>query len=227
MTIHRGVGAFRDGSLLLAQYLLVQEAAASSPTAVSPHLSAAVWRRWARPLIGAVAIGLAAVLAFGGSSPVREVTRWRTQPLHSVAIATASSRATSLAIASSEADRLYVIERRGRVIAVDHETGRQWRFLDLTASGGELVDLVFHPAYARNRVLYVLTVDRNGASHVFEFTSGTMRVEPNSGAELFVLTQHERRLVSLAIDRRGDLFALDGHGTLYRLVARSVGRGAV
>lgn len=192
---------------------------------MSLDVFAPIWRRWATVLVLAV-VAVGAVLFVGGSSPVRDVERWRTQLLQPVAMAPAHPDATSLAVAPGEAERLYVIER-GHVAVVDHHTGRQWRFLDLSAAGRQLVDLVFHPDYARNRVFYVLTADRDGTSHVFEFRSGGITAEPNSGAELLVRERPEQRLVSLTITHHGDLFALDARGTLYRLVARSVRRGAV
>ena len=96
----------------------------------------------------------------------------------------------------SEPSRLYVVEQPGRIRVVVNGKLRARPFLDITRlvkSGGEqgLLSVAFHPAYAKNRRLYVDYTDLNGNTRVVEYRSdraGT-RALPATRRQLFSVRQ--------------------------------------
>ncbi len=74
-------------------------------------------------------------------------------------------------------DRIFVLERRGRVVLIDDTGLRSEPFLDLTdrvGSGGienGLLGMAFHPDYASNGRIYVYYTDTDLDSRLSEFTT--------------------------------------------------------
>jgi glucose/arabinose dehydrogenase len=79
----------------------------------------------------------------------------------------------------SEPRRLYVVEQRGTIRAIERGRVRSGFFLDVRArvsAGGEqgLLGLAFDPSYATNRFVYVNYTDRAGDTRIVRFrTTGT------------------------------------------------------
>lgn len=82
-------------------------------------------------------------------------------------------------------DRLYVVERGGRIRVAEPGRLLPRTFLDIRSrvrSGGlrGLFSVAFHPRYASNGLLFVNYVGRNGAIHVDRFRTRSGRVLPSS-----------------------------------------------
>ncbi|MGE0553359.1 MAG: sorbosone dehydrogenase family protein [Gemmatimonadales bacterium] len=94
-------------------------------------------------------------------------------------------------------DRLFVVEKRGRIRIIDDGTVRPTPFLDLTAlvsNGGEqgLLGLAFHPDYATNGVFVVDYTDGAGNTRVASYRVSTQdpdRADPGSGHVLLAVAQ--------------------------------------
>jgi glucose/arabinose dehydrogenase len=99
----------------------------------------------------------------------REPLRLRLTP-----IATGLEAPVHLASTPSEPDRLYVVERVGRILAIDGGKLATQPLLDIrsdVASGGErgLLSVAFHPDHGENGLFYVNYTDLNGDTRVVEF----------------------------------------------------------
>ena len=93
-------------------------------------------------------------------------------------------------VAPNDANRLFVVDQPGQIVAIDLTTGNQSIFLDVSAllvplgafgpgSFDErgLLGLAFHPDYAQNGLLYTYTSEPIGASADFrEHTHGWRRL---------------------------------------------------
>jgi glucose/arabinose dehydrogenase len=79
----------------------------------------------------------------------------------------------------SQPNRIYVVEKAGRVRVVENGRLRSGSFLDIRSLVGSdaseqgLLSLAFHPDYATNRLFYVDYTDRNGDTRVVEYRSRT------------------------------------------------------
>jgi glucose/arabinose dehydrogenase len=134
-------------------------------------------------LVSIVALATASGSALGAESVFRRVTvtRGLVEPVQVTA-------------PRSEPGRLYVVEQRGTVRAVDRGKLRGGFFLDireLTESSGEqgLLGLAFDPRYRTNRFVYVDYTDRDGKSHVVRYRANGTRALPATARELFLLDQ--------------------------------------
>ena len=98
---------------------------------------------------------------------------------------------THLAATPSEPNRLYVVEREGRIRVLEDDRLLARPFLDIVdqvASGGEqgLLSVAFHPEYERNGLFYVDYTDVNGDTRVVEFRARGRRAPARRRELLFV-----------------------------------------
>jgi glucose/arabinose dehydrogenase len=112
------------------------------------------------------ALALAATLALSAGAPTSSAVTF--QPLFK------TRSAVHLTAPRSEPNRLYVVEQEGRIRVAVRGRLRAAPFLDisrLVLSGGEqgLLSVAFHPAYAKNRRLFVSYTDLFGDSRVVEY----------------------------------------------------------
>src|SRR4051794_13640851 len=126
-----------------------------------------------------------------------------------------ASLALHLAAPRSAPGRLYVVEQDGPVrVAVSRKLLRK-PFLDLSRNvlvGDEqgLLSIAFHPAYARNRLVYVDYIDRANRTRVVEY-----RATPDG---LTVLPKTARVLLSVqqpGAHHKGGQLAFGPDGRLY------------
>ena len=94
-------------------------------------------------------------------------------PLRLEEVASGLEAPVHVAQAPGEPDRLYVVEREGRIRLVENGEVRSAPFLDIrqsVVSGGEqgLLSVAFHPAYEENGKLYVAFTSVNGTNNVVE-----------------------------------------------------------
>jgi glucose/arabinose dehydrogenase len=111
-------------------------------------------------------------------------------------VARGLSQPLALTFAPGEADRLYVVEKTGRVRILDSPSGRVQPapFLDLSprvSHGSEqgLLGLAFHPRYAENGRLYLDYTDRFGDTQIIELRAAPLRqaVDPTSERHLLTI----------------------------------------
>jgi glucose/arabinose dehydrogenase len=117
-------------------------------------------------------------------------------PLRLETVARGLDAPTHVAAAPGEPDRLYVVERPGRIRVVEGGAVRAEPFLDLTdrvRSGGEqgLLSVAFHPDYAENGLLYVDYTNLDGDTRVVELRArdDRSRAEPEPVRELLAVDQ--------------------------------------
>jgi len=87
-----------------------------------------------------------------------------------------------VAQAPGELERLYVVEREGRIRVVERGKVRYAPYLDIRSSvvsGGEqgLLSVAFHPEYEENGKLYVAFTSVNGTNSVLELRANDDRTE--------------------------------------------------
>src|SRR5436309_2498735 len=96
---------------------------------------------------------------------------------------------------AGEDGRLYVVERQGRILALDPGTTVPRTFLDISSivgsTGGEqgLLSVAFHPDYGSNRLFYVDYTDPNGDTRVAEYRSDGLRGLPGTARQLLFVAQ--------------------------------------
>ena len=93
-----------------------------------------------------------------------------------------------------ETERLYVVEKDGRVRVVDSGRLQPQPFLDigdLVSKGGEqgLLGLAFHPRYAANRRFFVPYTDRAGDTRIAEYRSEGGRAVSEGRRQLLFVDQ--------------------------------------
>jgi glucose/arabinose dehydrogenase len=96
-----------------------------------------------------------------------------------------------LTAAPGEEERLYVVEREGRIRVLEDGRLLADPFLDIAAevtSGGEqgLLSVAFHPDYGENRLFYVDYTDVNGDTRVVEYRARDGGAPERSRELLFV-----------------------------------------
>ena len=120
-----------------------------------------------------------------------------------------------------DSNRLFVVERGGRIRIVKNGTLLAAAFLDLSSritSGGEqgLLGLAFHPQYAQNGVLVVNYTNPNGDTRVSRFTVSSDPDRADGGSEQVILgvgqpfTNHNAGMVAFGPD--GFLYIALGDG---------------
>ena len=95
---------------------------------------------------------------------------------------------------AGERNRLYVVEKIGRIRVLENRRLRSDAFLDLrgrVSLGSEqgLLGLAFHPRYARNRRFYVNYTDPNGDTRVVEYRSNGRVALPTTRRQLLFVNQ--------------------------------------
>jgi glucose/arabinose dehydrogenase len=113
---------------------------------------------------------------------------------------------------------IYVVERGGRVVAVDG--GRRRTFLDLsrrTTTEGErgLLSIAFDPRFRRNRLVYASYTNRAGDIEVDSFVASARRARPGSRRTVIVVphpgqSNHNGGQIQFGPD--GDLYLGTGDG---------------
>jgi glucose/arabinose dehydrogenase len=101
-----------------------------------------------------------------------------------------------VAAPASEPERLYIVERAGRILVLEDGAVRQEPFLDIrgrvrTEIEEGLHSVAFHPEYGTNRRFYVDYNDKEGDIHVVEFRSDGTRALENTARELLVIDKVE------------------------------------
>jgi glucose/arabinose dehydrogenase len=127
-------------------------------------------------------------------------------------VATGLEAPVHVAVAPGEPERLYVVERAGRIRAVEDGRVSGDPFLDiveLVTSGGEqgLLSVAFHPDYERNRRFYVDYTDVGGDTVVAEY-----RARDGAAARM------TRRLLAVDqpyVNHNGGQLAFGPDGLLY------------
>jgi glucose/arabinose dehydrogenase len=99
---------------------------------------------------------------------------------------------TYLATTESEPGRLYVVERRGMIVAAIGGRVLPTPFLDirrLVNRAGErgLLSMAFDPSYASNGAFYVDFVDARGRIHVARYTATNGVADPSTRRDLLVV----------------------------------------
>jgi glucose/arabinose dehydrogenase len=139
--------------------------------------------------IVALALALAALVAVAAS-------RAEQAPSYRFRSVLSAQFALHLAAPRSAADKLYVAEQDGRVRVAVRGRFRPRPFLDLRSKvllGDEqgLLSIAFHPAYARNRLLYVDYIDRANRTRIVEYRASRdgLSALPQTARVLFTVKQ--------------------------------------
>ena len=110
-------------------------------------------------------------------------------------VATGLDRPVWVGAAPGDPGALWVLEQPGRVVRIERE--RSTTVLDLSArvlTGAEqgLLGIAFHPAFARNRRLFLHWSDRRGDTRVAEFRARPDHtIEPRPERQLLMVDQPE------------------------------------
>jgi glucose/arabinose dehydrogenase len=137
--------------------------------------------------LGAAAAAAAAVQLAGGSSHQAEY-RFRE-------VASGFAEPVYVAQPKSEPNRLYVVERAGRIVVL--AGGKRRTFLDIRSrvqSGyveQGLLSVAFHPRYARNHRFFVYYTNRQGDIEVDAFRSRSAVAVASSRRRLLLVPHHE------------------------------------
>ena len=142
-------------------------------------------------------------------------------------IATGFADPVYVAAPRSEPDTLYVVQRNGRVHAIDR-TGAQLRvFLDLGRRVGRkgfqgLHSIAFHPRYASNRRLYVSYATAGNDVFVEEYRSRRGSVDPRTRRLILRIPQPKRGRYG----HFGGQLAFGPDGRLYAAIGDGLGNGS-
>ena len=104
-----------------------------------------------------------------------------------------------VAAPAGERERLYIVERAGRIRLLEDGRLRKEPFLDIGARVRTEIEegmhtVAFHPDYAENHLLYVDYNDKKGDIHVVEFRSDGTRVLKETARELLIIDKLDRVL---------------------------------
>jgi glucose/arabinose dehydrogenase len=99
----------------------------------------------------------------------------------------------------NEPERLYIVERAGRVLLLENGRVRREPFLDIRGRVRTEIEegmhtIAFHPNYAENNRFYVDYNDREGDVRVVEFRSDGTRALPGTARDLLIIDKVERVL---------------------------------
>jgi glucose/arabinose dehydrogenase len=98
-------------------------------------------------------------------------------------------------VAADSSNRLFVVEKRGRVVALQAGNPSPTIFLDISnrvgSSGSEqgLLSVAFHPQFTQNGQLFVNYTDLNGDTVVSRFQASGERADPDSEMMLLAIDQ--------------------------------------
>lgn len=97
--------------------------------------------------------------------------------------------------AGDKSGRLFVVEKRGRIVVLRPDNPAPVLFLDISdrvgSDGSEqgLLSVAFHPQFAQNGRLFVDYTDRNGDTIISRFQASADRADPASEAVLLKIDQ--------------------------------------
>jgi hypothetical protein len=100
----------------------------------------------------------------------------------------------AIADAGDGSGRLFVVEKRGRIVVVQDGQLVDIPFLDITNRVGSsqneqgLPGLAFHPEYAANGLFFVKYTNREGDTTVSRFAVGSATGQADPGSETILLT---------------------------------------
>jgi hypothetical protein len=113
--------------------------------------------------------------------------------------------------APGDRERLYVVERGGRIVVHRLDGGAQTTFLDqrdLVTTNGErgLLSLAFPPDFGASRRLYIFHTGRDGDVHIEELTAPTADAADPASRRTLAVVEHS----GIAIHNGGQLQMRDG-----------------
>jgi glucose/arabinose dehydrogenase len=158
-----------------------------------------------------------ALLAGGGADAGRSAGR-----LGLALVATGFADPVHVTAPRSEPNRLYVVQRNGRVHAIDRTGAQIGVFLDLRRRVGRrgfqgLHSIAFHPRYSANRRLYVFYATAGNDIFVEEYRAPGSSVDPRTRRVILRIAQPKRGRYAhfggqLAFGPDGRLYAAIGDG---------------
>jgi glucose/arabinose dehydrogenase len=167
-------------------------------------------------------VGRAAALAAAVAAAAAVVvgTAWPAAKPKPRFVLQASGFAAATYVTSAPGDpaTLYVVEQRGtiRIVRGARIAGTFLDLRDAVSSDGErgLLSVAFHPRYAQNHLFYVDYTDRNGDTHVSEFSSANGIAVRSSERQLLFVEQPyaNHNGGQLQFDRAGRLYVGMGDG---------------
>ncbi len=112
--------------------------------------------------------------------------------------------------------RIFVLEKAGRIVALDADGSNPRTFLDITSRVGSssseqgLLGLAFAPEFASNGRLFVYYTDRNGDTVIARFAANADRATADPASEVILLTAAQP-----AANHNGGMIAFGPDGYLY------------
>lgn len=112
--------------------------------------------------------------------------------------------------------RIFVLEKAGRVVALDADGGNARTFLDIqdrvgsSSSEQGLLGLAFDPAFASNGRLFVYYTDEDGDTVIARFAANAERTTADPASEAVLLTAKQP-----AANHNGGMLAFGPDGYLY------------
>lgn len=111
------------------------------------------------------------------------------------AIVNGLTNPTDITGAGDGSNRLFVLEKAGRIRIIRNDQLLPTPFLDITDRVGSnsseqgLLGLAFHPRFAQNGYLYVNYTDRNGNTRISRFTASGDSADPRSEQRILAVKQ--------------------------------------
>jgi glucose/arabinose dehydrogenase len=169
-----------------------------------------------------LAVAALALLAGDGAGAGQSASR-----LGLTLVATGFADPVHVAAPRSEPEMLYVVQRNGRVYAIERGGAQVRIFLDLGRRVGQrgfqgLHSIAFHPRYASNRRLYVFYATAGNDVFVDEYRSGQGRVDPRTRRVILRIPQANRGRYG----HFGGQVAFGPDGRLYAAIGDGLGNGA-
>lgn len=110
-------------------------------------------------------------------------------------IAQGLTQPTDISGGADGSNRLFVLEKPGRIRVIQDDQLQPVPFLDITDRVGSnsseqgLLGLAFHPRFNENGYLYVNYTDRNGDTRISRFTASEEMVDPRSEKRILAVKQ--------------------------------------
>jgi glucose/arabinose dehydrogenase len=192
----------------------------ADPRRRRPAAPGELYRRAGGPL-GLAGLAALTALGCGGSEPMPPAPPGGNEdPPTAIRLVQVAAGLTSpVHLASPPGDdRLFVVERRGRIRIIEGGQLRSDPFLDITQDVGSdgseqgLLSVAFHPQYASNGFFYVNYTDRNGDTRIERYTVSAAdpnRANPASAKLVLGIDQPPYR------NHNGGLLVFGPDGMLY------------
>lgn len=110
-------------------------------------------------------------------------------------VAEGLTQPTDITGAADGSNRLFVLQKRGRIRIIMNDQLQPTPFLDITDRIGDdsseqgLLGLAFHPNFTQNGYLYVNYTDRNGDTRISRFTARGESADPGSEKLILAVKQ--------------------------------------